>query len=60
MSDDKTGETAQEAPRPHRLRRQRFREEVYPQQRELFEKLAYEQKPWRCSSPVPTRGSSRS
>lgn len=45
MSDDKTGETAQEALDHIVSGVKRFREEVYPQQRELFEKLAYEQKP---------------
>ena len=37
MSDDKTGETAQEALDHIVSGVKRFREEVYPQQRELFE-----------------------
>ncbi|MCF7200872.1 carbonic anhydrase [Pseudomonas oligotrophica] len=45
MSDDKTSETAQQALDAIVGGVKRFREEVYPQQRELFEKLAFEQKP---------------
>lgn len=45
MSDEKTSETAQQALDAIVGGVKRFREEVYPQQRELFEKLAFEQKP---------------
>lgn len=45
MNDGKKSETAQEALEHIVSGVKRFREEVYPEQRELFEKLAYEQTP---------------
>jgi len=45
MNDDRTSETAQEALDAIVGGVKRFREEIYPQQRELFKKLAHEQTP---------------
>ncbi len=45
MNDDRTSETAQEALDAIVGGVKRFREEIYPQQRELFKKLAHEQMP---------------
>jgi carbonic anhydrase len=45
MSDDRRSETAEEALEQIVTGVRRFREEVYPEQRELFKKLAHEQAP---------------
>ncbi|HAW63533.1 MAG TPA: carbonate dehydratase, partial [Pseudomonas sp.] len=45
MSDDRRSETAEEALEQIVTGVRRFREEVYPEQRELFKKLAHEQTP---------------
>ena len=45
MNDDRRSETAQEALEQIVSGVRRFREEVYPEQRELFKKLAHEQTP---------------